>query len=202
MSEVRYFRWVGKAALPMIVSSWCLWVSTTLNQVEIQVSELRGIVSPRGKTSRESSRLLNTLGEGESEMNKGKLVALMNRYPEGKVSSSGDHVQVHAADGTLLASMAKNGNGDWVDHQDETGARDAVDFAPIPKEARAFKLYKDGRIGPSEEYDARRAFAVKLAKDNDGCVPSEAELAAAQKAPASPAPASAGKPKGSESRPN
>ncbi|MCM2278313.1 MAG: hypothetical protein NDJ89_09580 [Oligoflexia bacterium] len=114
-------------------------------------------------------------------MSKSIRVALMNRFPGGRVVSSESSILAYDSAGNLRVAVSKNGNGDWVDAQGEHGASDALDLSPIPKGCRFMKLHKDGRVAPSEEHDERKAAALALAGKHGRKVPSEAELAAAPK---------------------
>lgn len=101
-----------------------------------------------------------------------------NKYPGGQVSFDDERIDAFCADGKHRVALRKNGAGQWVDLSEEMGCVDRHDLSPIPKECRAWKLYKDGRIGPAEEYDERAPKAIEVAKVYDGRVPSEAEMVA------------------------
>ncbi len=107
---------------------------------------------------------------------KSYVVHYKNKYPDSKVSWSDDSVDVHDKNGDHRVALRKNGAGMWVDVSEEHGCSDRHDLAPIPKEARAFKLYADGKIGRAEEHDERIEEARSYASD-DGKVPSIVELA-------------------------
>lgn len=91
------------------------------------------------------------------------VVHLKNKYPNGKVESSENHVDAYDANGDLRVSVRKNGAGAIVDAAGETGALDPFCLEPIPKNARVFKLHADGRVGLSEEAESRKASAKSLA---------------------------------------
>ncbi|MFN3453528.1 MAG: hypothetical protein ACK41T_01110 [Pseudobdellovibrio sp.] len=82
------------------------------------------------------------------------VVHYKNKYPGCHVDYSEDKLDVHGGDG-MLVSLRKNGYGLIVDMSSENGAVDKHDLNPIPKNARVFKLYEDGRIGKSEEAEER-----------------------------------------------
>lgn len=100
-----------------------------------------------------------------------------NKYPKARVMHSDQGLDVISSDNELLLALRKNGAGQVIDAQALMGARDAHDLSPLPKDARAYKLFKDGHIGQAEEYSSRVAFAAEIAvKDR---VPSCEELSAA-----------------------
>ena len=103
---------------------------------------------------------------------------LKNKYPGGEVHHGSDSIDAYAADGSHRVAIRKNGAGQWVDQSEAFGLQDRMCLAPIPKNARAHKLYASGKIAPSEEHDERAAFAAKIAVD--GKVPSLGELAKAK----------------------
>ncbi|MBX2986484.1 MAG: hypothetical protein KF802_01175 [Bdellovibrionaceae bacterium] len=90
-------------------------------------------------------------------------VHLKNKYPGGKVESSENHIDAYDAAGDLRVSVRKNGAGQRVDAQHETGALDQLCLSPIPKNARVYKLFADGRVGLSEEAAERKIAAGQLA---------------------------------------
>ena len=104
---------------------------------------------------------------------KGVLVHLMNKYFGCDVSFSGENLSVRK-NGELLVCLMKNAHGVFEDRQD-LGARDAYCLSPIPKNCRAHKLYKDDKIGKSEEY-AERSKQAKQYVDKFGFVPCEEQL--------------------------
>lgn len=95
---------------------------------------------------------------------KPQLVHLKNQFPGSTFSSSENHVDVTDIDGNLRVSLRKNGAGQIYDAKDETGALEAFSLDPIPKNARVYKLYADGRVGLSEEAAERKLVAKKIAK--------------------------------------
>lgn len=102
-------------------------------------------------------------------MSKSYLVHMKNKYPSARVSMDDDKLDVYSQDGEHLVALRKNGSGQWVDCQHELGARDAFCLSPIPKEARAWKLFKDGKVGKAEEYEERIKVGLSLEKEF-GCV--------------------------------
>lgn len=102
-------------------------------------------------------------------------VHLKNKYPEGHVESSDDRIDAYDSKGVHRVALRKNGAGQMVDKSREMGLDDEFCLAPIPKEARRWKLYKDGSCRLSEEHAERRDAAMKLA-DSDGRVPSIKEM--------------------------
>lgn len=91
-----------------------------------------------------------------------------NKYPGGSVRSSEASLDVYSASGEHVIAMRRDGSGALVDQSEALGLRDRHDLAPIPKDARVFKLV-DGKIGKSEEAaereKAREAFLCPEKKD-------------------------------------
>lgn len=104
---------------------------------------------------------------------KGIIVHLMNKYFGCDVSFSGERIVVKNK-GELLVCLMKDAHGQFTDRKD-MGARDHYCLSPIPKDCRAYKLYKDDQIGKSEEYDARSKVAKQYV-DKFGFVPCEEQL--------------------------
>ena len=107
-----------------------------------------------------------------------------NKYPKGQVKASDSSLDVWDRDGEHVVALRKDGAGQWKCVSKEVGARDEHDLSPIPKEARVHKLYKDGRIAPSEEAAERKEHASKLADEHGGKIPSIDEIEALKKAAA------------------
>lgn len=102
-----------------------------------------------------------------------------NKYPGGSVRSSDSAIDVYDASGEHVVALRKNGADQLVCQSKQLGCRDVHDLAPIPKDARVHKCYKDGRIAPSEEAASRRKVQKELAECEvgpKGCVPSIHEL--------------------------
>lgn len=96
-------------------------------------------------------------------MNKSWHVHYLNKYPGGSVRSSGSGMDVYNAEGEHVVALRQNGAGQLLDESEALGLRDRHDLAPIPKEARVYKI-KDGKIGKSEEFEDRMA-----ARENHVC---------------------------------
>jgi hypothetical protein len=110
-------------------------------------------------------------------MNKSWVAHYKNKYPGGRVDSGADNIRVYDAKGGLRVVLVKDGCGQWVDVSKEHGASDEHCLAPIPKDARAFKICpQKGHLIKSEEHDERIEIAFGLADDNEGRVPSCIEL--------------------------
>lgn len=88
----------------------------------------------------------------------------LNKYPGGRVEYSEDKLEAFDAQNQRRVSLRLDGNGRIVDVGSETGASDKHDLAPIPKNARLFKLYADGRIAKSEEFSERLESSLELKK--------------------------------------
>lgn len=110
-------------------------------------------------------------------MDKSKLVHLKNKYPNCYVGVTGSCIEVIDANNNVIVSLAKNAHGEYADRKDEVGALHAFDLSPIPREARLFKLHKDGKVGKDESYEERKAKSQKLC-DDFGYVPSIVQLKA------------------------
>lgn len=92
-------------------------------------------------------------------------VHYMNKYPGGHVESSDSSLRVYDADGKLKVSLVKNGAGQWVCNSEELGLEDKHDLAPIPKDARLYKLCKEtGKIIKDDLHDERKAGLTKFSK--------------------------------------
>jgi hypothetical protein len=111
---------------------------------------------------------------------KSYVVHLKNKYPGAQVHSSESAIDVYHQ-GEHVVSVRKDANGHWNCAKDDVGARDKFDLAPIPKDARAFKLYANGKVGPSEEFKEREEKQLEYLAVY-GKVPSNAELEAEAKA--------------------
>lgn len=85
---------------------------------------------------------------------KSLLVHYKNKYPKGQVYASENELDVYNAAGEHVVAIRKNGAGQVVDVSKELGLRDEHDLAPIPKDARCFKV-KGGCVAKDEEHDAR-----------------------------------------------
>ena len=96
---------------------------------------------------------------------KAYVVHLKNKYPNCIVRSTDSSIDVHAQDGTHVVALRKNAHGQYIDAHEELGTEEKFDLSPIPKEARAFKLYANGMIGKSEEHEERKNFYKKNGHD-------------------------------------
>lgn len=88
-----------------------------------------------------------------------------NKYPGGSVDYTETTLVAYDYKGRKRVSLAIGGNGELVDRSQETGSLDQHCLSPIPKNSRAFKLHKDNRLGPSEEYQERIVAAKSIAVD-------------------------------------
>jgi hypothetical protein len=89
-----------------------------------------------------------------------------NKYPSCQIKASEDSLDVYSEQGHHLVSLAKNGAGQIVDRSEEMGCFERHDLSPIPKDARCFKLYSDGKIAPAEEYQERAAWVKEHKKES------------------------------------
>lgn len=108
-------------------------------------------------------------------MYKSGYVHLTNKYPQAQIVSSDMQLDAFLADGTHLVALRKDGNGMWADVGAELGCQAKFDLNPLPRHARAVKLYRDGKVGAAEEA-TRAAVAASYVKAF-GYVPSLLELA-------------------------
>lgn len=108
-------------------------------------------------------------------MSKSKLVHLKNKYPHCYVGLTGNCLEVIGEDNELIVSLEKSAHGEFQDRQHEVGARDAYCQAPIPREARCWKLDKDGKVKKDQKHDERKAGAAQLIAEH-GKIPSIKEL--------------------------
>jgi|SRR5579885_1976725 len=163
-------------AAPYAAVLWCGWVSHEIVATKMQVIQLRADFSQH--TNRVGGNpVAESMRKGKKKM-KSLKVALINRYPGGRVHSSEHHIEAFDGSGRLRVSVVKDGNGDWKDVSAENGALDKLDLSPIPKETRAMKLAADGKIVRSEEHEERIVNAHAVASRFNGRVPSEKELKA------------------------
>lgn len=113
-------------------------------------------------------------------MYKAAIAHYKNKYPKGKIFADETHLDVWDEDGNHAVSLRKDSFGRWVCRSSQHGCLDRHDLAPIPKDSRAWKLYIDGEIRPSEEYDERIKVGQELADDTTysrkGKVPSIADI--------------------------
>ena len=103
-------------------------------------------------------------------------VHMRNKFPGARVEISEGQVSAHCQQtGDVLMAAKKNGLGVVVDAKDELGARMSLCLSPIPKECRRVKLFKEGHVGPAEEFQERMAKATEMVAKY-GYVPSEVQL--------------------------
>lgn len=107
-------------------------------------------------------------------------VHYLNKYFGGRVDATDHSIDAYDKKGSHMVHLEKDGNGHWKDCSDEAGCEHRHSLEPLPKEARAWKLYSDGRIGKSEEWEERSKHAAELVEKH-GHVPSQAELDKAKK---------------------
>lgn len=91
-----------------------------------------------------------------------------NKYPDCQVRTSGSSLDVYSKEGHHLVSLRINGAGQLVDVSEEEGCEERHDLSPIPKESRRFKLYANGMIGKSEEFEERTVWVKEHAKRAKG----------------------------------
>jgi hypothetical protein len=77
-----------------------------------------------------------------------------NKYPGGYVAMTDDELDVFDKNDNHVVAMRKNGAGQWMCISEILGLSDRHDLAPIPKEARLYKM-KDGKFCKDEHYHER-----------------------------------------------
>lgn len=104
------------------------------------------------------------------------VVHLKNKYPLAQIHASESGITVYQ-DGELLVQLRKSAHGALEDVSEQMGARDKFCLAPIPREARHYKLCKSGKIICDEhsKQEGRQAVGKRLASKH-GRVPSVVEL--------------------------
>lgn len=109
-------------------------------------------------------------------MKKALLVHLYNKYPGHIVQDNGSNISVHAeaenAPMKLVMQVKLVASGAYECAQKESGAKEALDMSPIVRDARVFKLMKDGSIGRDELADEREKLAARYMKEF-GKIPTE-----------------------------
>lgn len=103
------------------------------------------------------------------------LVHYKNKFPGCQILSSANSFDVFAKNGAHLISIEKNGMGQWMDVSEEKACLSKHDLAPIPKNSRVWKLFRDGKIGLCEEAKERALIASKIISAY-GHIPSIADL--------------------------
>ena len=101
-------------------------------------------------------------------------VHLKNKFPSAEIKATESSIHAYR-NGEHLCAVEKNGLGIWKDAQDEYGCKFKFSLDPLPKDCRFMKLFKDGKIGPSEEY-AERLPRAKAMESKFGFVPSQDEF--------------------------
>lgn len=101
-------------------------------------------------------------------------VHMQNRFPGARIEGGPSHLSAWSAQGELLCTVVRDGNGAWVCGKKDSGAKFAWSLDPLPKNTRAMKLYADGSVAPAEEYKERLEAAKKF-ESAYGYVPSIAE---------------------------
>ncbi|NJM09513.1 MAG: hypothetical protein HC883_01035 [Bdellovibrionaceae bacterium] len=89
-------------------------------------------------------------------MNKSWIVHLMNVFVGSQVIATETAIDV-IVNGAHHLAMRKDGSGHFYDASEELGLPGLFSLAPIPKEARIYKLKRDGTIGLDELAEERKA---------------------------------------------
>lgn len=87
-------------------------------------------------------------------MNHSWYIHYKNKYPKGSVRMGDDSLDVYTESGEHVVALRKNGAGQMVDQSEELGLRDRHCLAPIPKDARLFKM-KGGKVSQDEKAGER-----------------------------------------------
>lgn len=93
------------------------------------------------------------------------LVHYKNVFPGGRVDIGEHSLDAYDAEGNHRIALRRTGAGSLKDVGTEVGASDVHCLDPIPKNARVFKLYADGKVSVSEEVLERKKAAKELAVD-------------------------------------
>lgn len=96
-----------------------------------------------------------------------------NKFPTSEVSYSENRLEVYK-DGQLHICLEKNGHGQILDVSKELGLDGEFDLSPIPRDARIYKITKDGKVALDELHEERKAWVAENVKD--GVVKSIVEL--------------------------
>lgn len=102
------------------------------------------------------------------------IVHYQNKYPLGVVVHSPNSLLVIEGNRRKVYLERTHG-GDWVDRSEEYGCDDRHDLSPLPRDTRAWKLAKEGKI----EFDASGMGRLRIAKalhGKFGKVPNNVEL--------------------------
>lgn len=115
------------------------------------------------------------------------VVHYKNKYPRGNVFATENSLDVYNENGDHVVALRRDGaSGSLTCQSEALGCVDRHDLAPIPKDARIFKVMKDGKIGLDDEAEERKSLSSKMAKD--GRIQSMDEIAnESKKAPSSDA---------------
>lgn len=103
------------------------------------------------------------------------LVHYRNKYPDGAVLETKESIDVFCKSGLHRVALRKTHAG-WQCASKEMGCVDVHNLAPIPKDARVWKLYKNGDIALSEEGEHRKKISKEISDEHKGKIPSIQEL--------------------------
>ena len=104
-------------------------------------------------------------------------VHYMNKYPKGKVEANESSLRAYSSKGLLLVALVL-ANGVWLDVSKQQGAAHGHDLSPIPKQARVWKLNKEGHVIKDERHKERERELSKFLADDGETVQSMEVLAA------------------------
>lgn len=105
------------------------------------------------------------------------VVHLMNVFIGAQVIATETAIDV-IVNGAQHLAMRKGGDGHWYDASAELGLPGRFSLAPIPKEARVYKLLPDGSIGLDEHAAERKKLRDAFRCKKSGHVLSCEELEA------------------------
>lgn len=104
-------------------------------------------------------------------------VHYMNKYPGGKVFIADDSLDVYDASGEHVVALRKNGAGQLVCQSEQLGCKHKHDLAPIPKDARLYKM-RDGKVSKDEKFVERIKLREEFLCGDDSKILSCEELKA------------------------
>lgn len=87
-----------------------------------------------------------------------------NKYPGSHVQVSESALDVYSQDGEHLIALRKNGAGQWNCESEAYGCPERHDLAPIPKDARLYKIV-EGKLALDDQHAERREKRQAFLKD-------------------------------------
>lgn len=107
------------------------------------------------------------------------IAAYKNRFPGGHVDASETTMDVYDKSGAHRVALRKDGAGQWQCVSETLGLSDGHDLAPIPRDARVYKVV-NGKIAMDEFAEDRQTLSAEF-DDGSGRIMSMAEMRAESK---------------------